>query len=121
MTMTNPTTRQTVLTFSEKVHRLQSSSLLQFITSKGWKLAWNFEADRPGDDAQMPEVEHLAAYILNLRFFVQNNEPTSLRNLPLFTRRNAKTPNSWSNSLKYETQLTASSTENYGSDSMTKP
>jgi hypothetical protein len=88
--MTTPTTRKTILTFSEKVNRLQSSSLLQFMTSKGWKVDWNFEADRPGDQALMPQVEHLEAYILNLRFFVQDNEPTSLRNIAALYRTECK-------------------------------
>ncbi len=90
MAMTSPTTRQTVLTFSEKVNRLQSSSLLQFMTSKGWKVDWNFEEDRPGEEALMPQVEHLEAYILNLRFFVQDNEPTSLRNIASLYKRECK-------------------------------
>jgi hypothetical protein len=88
--MTRPTTRQTILTFSEKVNRLQSSSLLEFMTSKGWKVDWNFEAERPGDQALMPEVEHLEAYILNLRFFVQDNEPTSLRNIAALYKNECK-------------------------------
>jgi len=51
------------------------------MTSKGWKVDWNFEAERPGDQALVPQVEQLEAYILNLRFFIQDNEPTSLRNI----------------------------------------
>jgi hypothetical protein len=85
--MTSAAIRQTILTFSEKVNRLQSSSLLQFMTSQGWKLDWNFETERPGDQALVPEVEHLEAYILNLRFFVQDNEPTSLRNMAALYNR----------------------------------
>jgi len=88
--MTSAATRQTMLTFSEKVNRLQSSSLLRFMTSKGWKVDWNFEAERPGDQALMPEVEHVEAYILNLRFFVQDNEPTSLRNIAAVYTRECK-------------------------------
>jgi hypothetical protein len=82
--------RKVLETFSEKVSRLENSSLKRFISSEGWKASWNFEANRPGDDAQMPDVEHLEAYILNLRFFVQDNEPTSLRNMDAFYRRECK-------------------------------
>jgi len=60
------------------------------MTSKGWKLDWNFETERPGDQALMPEVEHLEAYVLNLRFFVQDNEPTSLRNMAALYNRECK-------------------------------
>ncbi len=90
--MTSPTTRQTILKFSEKVNRLQSSSLLQFMTSKGWKVDWNFEAEQPGDQALMPQTEQLEAYILNLRFFIQDNEPTSLRNIAALFKMECKDP-----------------------------
>lgn len=53
-------------TFAEKVNRLEDSSLERFMAVDGWKASWNFEADRSGDDAKMPELEHLEAYILNL-------------------------------------------------------
>jgi len=62
------------------------------MTSKGWKVSWNFETDQPGDDARMPDVEHLEAYILNLRFFIQDNEPTSLRNIGSLYESNCQAP-----------------------------
>jgi DNA-directed RNA polymerase sigma subunit (sigma70/sigma32) len=73
--------REPFSTFKEKVARLEDSSLKQFMTAVGWKVSWDFENNRPGDEARMPELESLEAYILNLRFFIQDNEPTSLRNL----------------------------------------
>src|SRR5208282_874155 len=73
--------REPFSTFKEKVARLEESSLKQFMTAVGWKASWDFENNRPGDEARMPELESLEAYILNLRFFIQDNEPTSLRNL----------------------------------------
>jgi len=38
----------------------------------------------------MPEREHLEAYVLNLRFFIQNKEPTSLRNMARLYERECK-------------------------------
>jgi DNA-directed RNA polymerase sigma subunit (sigma70/sigma32) len=73
--------REPFSTFKEKVARLEDSSLKQFMTAVGWKVSWDFENNRPGDEARMPELESLEAYVLNLRFFIQDNEPTSLRNL----------------------------------------
>lgn len=73
--------RETISTFEEKLNRLEESSLWEFMTSKGWKVSWDFENDRPSDEARMPELESLEAYILNLRFLLQDNEPTSLRNI----------------------------------------
>jgi hypothetical protein len=40
----------------------------------------------------MPQLEQLEAYILNLRFFVQDNEPTSLRNIAALYKRECKDP-----------------------------
>jgi hypothetical protein len=79
--MIRATTGEVLETFSEKVSRLEKSTLWRLISSEGWKASWDFEANRPGDDARMPEIEQLEAYVLNLRFFIQDNEPTSLRNM----------------------------------------
>src|SRR5216684_1712800 len=80
-------TQAVLKTFAEKVNRLENSSLKRFMSTDGWKASWDFEADRSGDDARMPELEHLEAYVLNLRFFVQDNEPTSLRNMDALYKR----------------------------------
>jgi hypothetical protein len=80
-------TGEVLETFSEKVRRLEKSTLWRLISSEGWKTSWDFEANRPCDDARMPEVEQLEAYILNLRFFIQDNEPTSLRNMDSLYKR----------------------------------
>ena len=78
--------QDTISTFSEKVARLEASRLLQFMTSEGWKLSWNFETDQPADEARMPDLESVEAYVLNLRFFIQDNEPSSLRNMAALYR-----------------------------------
>jgi len=57
-------------------------------------MSWNFEADRPGGDARMPELEDLEAYVLNLRFFIQDNEPTSLRNMDALYQTECQSPES---------------------------
>ena len=38
----------------------------------------------------MPDIEYLEAYVLNLRFFIQDNEPTSLRNLASLYERECR-------------------------------
>src|SRR6267378_1273441 len=83
-------TQAVLKTFEEKANRLENSSLMRFMSSDGWKTSWDFEADRSGDDAKMPELEHLEAYILNLRFFVQDNELTSLRNIAALYKKECK-------------------------------
>lgn len=84
--------RETISTFEEKVNRLESSSLWHFMTSIGWKVSWDFQGNRPGDEAQMPDLENLEAYILNLRFFIQDNEPTSLRNVAALYEKECMVP-----------------------------
>jgi hypothetical protein len=79
--MTSHKTQVILHTFAEKVNRLEASSLKRFLASEGWKLSWDLVNDQLADDGRMPEIEHLEAYILNLRFFIQNNEPTSLQNM----------------------------------------
>ena len=43
-------------------------------------MPFDFEAKRQAENARVPELEHLEGYVLNLRFFVQNSESTSLKN-----------------------------------------
>jgi len=81
-----------ISTFAEKVARLEGSSLCRFMTTEGWRVAWNFQAERPGDVARMPEIEHLEAYILNLRFFFQKSDSTDLRTMELLYERECKDP-----------------------------
>lgn len=82
--------RETISTFEEKMDRLERSTLWHLMTSSGWKVSWDFQNDRPGDEAKMPDVESLEAYILNLRFFIQDNERTSLRNIASLYRKECK-------------------------------
>lgn len=60
--------------------------------SPGWHVSYNFSEDRPGDNSRMPDIEHVEAYVLNLRFFLQNNEPTSLGNMAELYRQECKDP-----------------------------
>ena len=90
--MTNRETQAVLQTFTEKLSRLEQSSLKRFLSSKGWKMSWDFEANGPAEDAQMPEIEHLEAYVLNLRFFIQDREPTSLKNMSALYRAQCNKP-----------------------------
>ena len=90
--MTVATTHSAVSTFAQKVDRLEKSSLWKFMTSTSWRVAWDFQTDQAGEDALMPDVEHLEAYVLNLRFFIQDNEPTSLRNIGLLYESDCQDP-----------------------------
>ena len=82
----------TIKLFGEKVDRLEQSSLWRFIQSPGWHVFYNSVEGRPGDESRMPDTEHIEAYVLNLRFFLQDREPTSLRNMAEFYRIHCKDP-----------------------------
>lgn len=70
--------------FDEKYDRLQSSSLINFMTNQGWKLSFDFKTNAPSSNAALPDLEYIESYVLNLRFFIQDKEPISLRNLKTF-------------------------------------
>lgn len=78
------TPKETLELFDEKYSRLHSSSLIRFMTNPGWKFSFNFKTNSPNPDAILPDLEYIESYVLNLRFFIQNNEPISLHNLSRF-------------------------------------
>jgi len=70
--------------FDEKYDRLESSSLIRFMSNPGWKFSFDFKTNELKSDAIFPDLENVESYILNLRFFIQDNEPISLHNLMKF-------------------------------------
>ena len=44
--------------------------------------------ERPSAKAKMPDLEFIESYVLNLRFFIQQNEPTSWPNMNKLYRKN---------------------------------
>lgn len=78
------TPKEILKLFDEKYARLQSSSLIRFMNKPGWKFSFDFTTNAPKSDAILPDLENIESYVLNLRFFIQNNEPISLHNLSKF-------------------------------------
>ncbi len=74
--------------FNEKFARLDSSSLIKHMTKKGWCLSFNFKTGNLDSNAMFPNLENIESYVLNLRFFIQDNEPISIRNLSEFYKSN---------------------------------
>ena len=72
--------------YSEKFTRLDESSLIGSMIKPGWKISWDVQNNKPADDAKIPKLEFIEAYILNLRFFIQNNEPISLSKMSALYR-----------------------------------
>jgi len=75
------TPKEIIELFDEKYARLQSSSLIRFMTNPGWKFSFDFTTNALSQNAILPDLENIENYVLNLRFFIQDNEPISLRNL----------------------------------------
>ncbi len=74
-------TKETLNLFNEKYLKLSRSSLIQYVKEKGLKLSWEFVNNRPKDDHKAPGEQAIDGFVLNLRFFIQNNEPTSISNI----------------------------------------
>lgn len=75
------TPEEIIKLFDKKINRLQASSLIRFMSDSGWKFSFDFTKNTLSPDAVLPDLEFIESYVLNLRFFIQNNEPTSLCNL----------------------------------------
>lgn len=75
------TPKEIIDLFDSKFRRLESSNLIRFITDRGCKFSFDFTTNNLGSDAVLPDLEFIESYVLNLRFFIQDNEPTSLRNM----------------------------------------
>lgn len=78
----NSVTPSEVLTlFNDKAAKLEGSSFLRFVREHS--LGFHFETvgDMVNVYVKGPHSEAVDAFVLTLRFFVQNNEPTSFANM----------------------------------------
>ena len=68
--------------FLEKEEKLWGFSFSQDIVNKPTGFTWNYHRDTGSTTSRRgPEGEPIDAYVLTLRFFIQDNEPTSIRNM----------------------------------------
>lgn len=67
--------------FEEKFNRLNSSLLVRSIEERDFQIAFDFRTNDLKSAAIVPEQDFIEAYVLNLRFFIQNNEPISIANM----------------------------------------
>src|SRR5215216_2324996 len=67
--------------FNEKADELRNLRFVHSLQSQdsGWTLT--LEEDEGGVSRFGPEDESIRAFVLTFRFFVQDNEPTSIRNM----------------------------------------
>ena len=68
--------------FNEKARKLEGLSFTRILASQktGVTLSWK-EGDPVTIERSGPDDEAIDAFVLTLRFFIQDNESTSLRNL----------------------------------------
>ena len=72
--------------FNEKVRELLESSFVKAVTdpNAGFSLSGEHQEDggfKMRSTGRGPSVEVVKAFVLTFRFFIQDNEPTSLRNI----------------------------------------
>ena len=76
--------------YEEKFNRLESSSLIRYMNHPGWRFSFDFKTNAPNSNSNLPDLEYIESYILNLRFFIQDNEPISIHNLSEFYNINCQ-------------------------------
>lgn len=67
--------------FNTKFRILLRSSFVKYVKKNGIQLSWNLLKDKKRKDHKAPGEKSIDGFILNLRFFIQNNEPISLNNI----------------------------------------
>ena len=75
------TLKETIELFDEKFNRLNQSSLIKYMIANGIHFVFNCAKNDIDKKAKFPSLEMIESYVLNLRFFIQKNEPISIINL----------------------------------------
>ena len=77
-----PAATESLNLFLEKAEKLQRTTTWKLLAEGGARLSIKADKGNPvGLEIEGPGEEALDAFILTLRFFIQNNEPTSIRNV----------------------------------------
>ncbi|MFA5061401.1 MAG: hypothetical protein WC494_03755 [Candidatus Pacearchaeota archaeon] len=67
--------------FNEKAEKLFNLSFTKKLTNSGYSFKFNKDLGRLDGSIKGPDDEAIDAFITTLRFFIQDNEPSSQRNL----------------------------------------
>ena len=87
-----PIAQQTLSRFIEKANRLQALSFFSRSTPVGARVEFDSETRAWEHEFWGPDDEATEALVLTLRFFIQDNEPTSLRNMRALYQRELVAP-----------------------------
>ena len=81
--MTNPIAKAlpVLQLFDEKAAKLERSLFTEFIRKESVGFSFDYEAGNVNVYVRGPHPEAVDAFVLTLRFFVQDNEATSFRNM----------------------------------------
>lgn len=86
--------RKSLELFNQKIGELLESRFVQRLTSAPLKLTLRHTAgEAPTHDADIPDKDSLKAAVLDLRFFIQNNERSSVANLAMHYQAQTVPPN----------------------------
>lgn len=67
--------------FSEKYKKLENSRFVKFIENYGFAPNLNVPEQKYIDGSKVPDDDSIDAFVLTIRFFIQNNESCSIYNL----------------------------------------
>ncbi|MFA5197796.1 MAG: hypothetical protein WC437_05260 [Patescibacteria group bacterium] len=69
-------------TFVNKVEELKRSNFAKWVKKRGlYKISFVNKSNKKGDSLIYPPKESIKSFVLTYRFFIQDNEKTSLRNI----------------------------------------
>jgi len=112
--MTFDSTYPTLKRFIDKCSKLENSRFVKSI-SQEFRLGLNITSGGPLKVTSIrPDQDNIDAFILNFRYFIQDNEPTSIRNLKEFFNSSfvTKEEKNKFNSLRRNIQKYLSSSSN---------
>lgn len=67
--------------FNEKTDKLVSSGFLRYLSENGLKVTFRLVGEGESVESTLPDQESVEAFVLNIRFLIQDNEICSIRNL----------------------------------------
>lgn len=73
--------KNVLILYNTKFKKLVRTSFVKYIKKNGIKLSWNLLENKKRKDHKAPGERSIDGFVLNLRFFIQNNEPTSLHRM----------------------------------------
>jgi hypothetical protein len=81
--------------FNEKYKKLESSRFVKYLKNYGFNPKVNVPEERHLEDSIIPDNDSIDAFVLTIRFFIQNNEPCSIYNLSIIYNNRDRVSNEY--------------------------